>query len=230
MFDVDGTIFRSSLAIELLEELIREGVFPKKAAEGYKRELHLWRERKGSYEEYIRKVVVVLWSHLRGIRTPVVEKVAKRVLEAKRHYTYRYTRDLAKHLKKEGYFLLAISHSPRIILGPFAREFGFDEAYGSLAEIDSKGRLTGNAKNFHIIENKGNILKRVVLKFDLTLKGSVGVGDTESDASFLTLVENPICFNPNMTLYTMASKKGWKVVVERKDVVYDSLRAKKSGS
>jgi len=28
IFDIDGTIFRSSLTIELLESLIEEGVFP----------------------------------------------------------------------------------------------------------------------------------------------------------------------------------------------------------
>ena len=30
-FDIDGTIFRSSLLIELVEQLIKEGVFPREA-------------------------------------------------------------------------------------------------------------------------------------------------------------------------------------------------------
>jgi phosphoserine phosphatase len=49
----------------------------------------------------------------------------------------------------------------------------------------------------------------------------VGVGDTESDISFLELVEKPICFNPNKRLYTYAKRNDWKVVVERKDVIYE---------
>ncbi|MFH1246519.1 MAG: hypothetical protein V1489_01955, partial [Candidatus Liptonbacteria bacterium] len=48
-----------------------------------------------------------------------------------------------------------------------------------------------------------------------------GVGDTESDVSFLKMVERPICFNPNKELYAKAKKRGWRVVVERKDVVYE---------
>jgi len=54
----------------------------------------------------------------------------------------------------------------------------------------------------------------------LTLKGSVGVGDTESDIAFLKMVEKPICFNPNQKLYQYAKRAGWKIVVERKDVIY----------
>jgi phosphoserine phosphatase len=48
----------------------------------------------------------------------------------------------------------------------------------------------------------------------------VGVGDTESDIPFLKLVDRPICFNPNRKLYAAAKRHGWKVVVERKDVIY----------
>jgi phosphoserine phosphatase len=35
------------------------------------------------------------------------------------------------------------------------------------------------------------------------------------------MVETPICFNPNKKLYEYAKRSGWKIVVERKDVIYD---------
>jgi phosphoserine phosphatase len=71
-----------------------------------------------------------------------------------------------------------------------------------------------------LISDKAEILKRAVEKEKLTLKGSVGVGDTESDVAFLKMVERPICFNPNQKLYQYAKRAGWEIVVERKDVVY----------
>jgi phosphoserine phosphatase len=37
----------------------------------------------------------------------------------------------------------------------------------------------------------------------------------------LEAVENPIAFNPNQTLYNHAKKRGWEIVVERKDVIYE---------
>ena len=71
------------------------------------------------------------------------------------------------------------------------------------------------------LRNKANILKRAVEKENLTLAHSVGVGDTESDVPFLEMVARPICFNPNAVLYRYAKRMKWKVVVERKDVVYE---------
>jgi phosphoserine phosphatase len=53
------------------------------------------------------------------------------------------------------------------------------------------------------------------------MKGSYGIGDTESDVKFLEVVENPIAFNPNENLRKIAEKKGWRIVVEKKDVVYE---------
>ena len=71
-----------------------------------------------------------------------------------------------------------------------------------------------------LIIDKAKVLKRAIEKEKLTLGGSVGVGDTESDIAFLKMVENPICFNPNKKLYQYAKRAGWKVIVERKDVIY----------
>ena len=75
--------------------------------------------------------------------------------------------------------------------------------------------------DLHLIANKANIVRRVVAKEKLSLKGSIGVGDTEGDVPMLELVETAICFNPNAKLYRFAKLNKWKVVVERKDVVYE---------
>jgi len=87
--------------------------------------------------------------------------------------------------------------------------------------LGPQDRFTGNVVDEHLIENKASILKRAVERSKLTLDGSVGVGDTENDISFLELVENPVCFNPDQKLYRHAKRNKWKVVVERKDVIYD---------
>ena len=73
----------------------------------------------------------------------------------------------------------------------------------------------------HLILNKANVLKRAVEKEGLTIAHSIGIGDTESDIPFLEVVARPVCFNPNMKLYRHARRMKWKVVVERKDVIYE---------
>jgi len=80
---------------------------------------------------------------------------------------------------------------------------------------------TGRARHLSVINDKAKVLRRVIEKQGLTLVGSVGVGDSEADVSFLEMVETPICFNPNAALLRVANRRGWKVVVERKDVVYE---------
>jgi len=146
--------------------------------------------------------------------------VAKRVVTRSGAHVYRYTRDLAAKLKRRGYFLLAISNSPKEVLDPFCAKWGFDKVYGRIYEVGADGRYTGRTSYHDLITDKAKILKRAVSKEGLTLAGSVGVGDSESDIPFLKLVAEPICFNPNSKLLAAAKRQGWKIVVERKDVVY----------
>lgn len=220
IFDVDGTVFRSSLVIDLLEQLIADGVFPPEAREGYQKELTLWLDRKGNYEEYISALVDVFMRYLKGVPYNALKESAERVIAKHKDRTYRYTRDLIADLKKKGYFLLAVSQSPKLALDAFCRQIGFDKVYGRMYELGPQDRFIGTIEDLHIIGNKANVVKRAVEKEGLTLIGSIGVGDTEGDIPMLELVERPICFNPNKTLYTYAKTKGWEIVVERKDVIY----------
>lgn len=221
IFDVDGTIFRSSLLIEIVDRLIFIGAFPEEARDEFEFEQERWLNREGAYEEYIQAVVRTFLKHLKGVKYQVLADSAEHVVEEHARRVYRYTRDLLKELKRDGFFLLAVSHSPKTILDKFCPQLGFDKVYGTIYETGGEDAFTGNIVDEHLIFNKAAIVHRAVEKEDLTLSGSIGVGDTESDIPFLELVERPICFNPNMKLYRHAQREGWKVVVERKDVVYE---------
>jgi HAD superfamily hydrolase (TIGR01490 family) len=221
VFDIDGTVFRSSLLIELVEVLIEKEVFPREAREGYASAHEEWLNRNGEYETFIKKVIEVFIYHSKGQLYGDVADAAGEVIEAKKGRTYRYTRDLIKELKGKGYFILGISHSPKFIVDGFGYELGFDKTYGIFYETGASDRFTGALADEHLIMNKSAILKRALEKDHLTLKGSYGIGDTESDISMLDLVETPIAFNPNRLLYRHAQKNKWKVVVERKDVIYE---------
>ncbi len=223
IFDVDGTIFRSSLFIELAEAMIEEGYFPADMRDDYALRYRRWLDRKGSYEEYLEGVIKSFMKNLKGVRYADFADVAKTVVSLEKDRVYRYTRDLIKELKKKDYFLLAVSQSPKTVLDLFCKRLGFDKVYGRIYELGPQNKFTGQIVDLHLIANKANILRRAVEKENLTLKGSVAVGDTEGDIPILEMVEKAICFNPNAALYRYAKLQKWKVVVERKDVTYEIL-------
>lgn len=221
IFDIDGTIFRSSLLIKLVEELIRRGDFPADAKKVYEEHEAAWIKRSGSYEDYIMGVVNAFTSHIKGMPCASLYGAAKTVNEKEKDLLYRYTPRLVKELKEKGYYLLAVSQSPWAVLEEFCKSLGFDKVYGRFYEQDEAGNLTGTVKDEELISDKATIIRRAVEKNDLTLVGSVGVGDTEGDITMLSMVERPICFNPNFKLITVAKEKGWDVVIERKDVIFE---------
>ena len=99
IFDVDGTIFRSSLLIEVVNALITKNMFPERARNGYAISYGDWLNRKGSYEDYILDVVKAFAKHITGIAQKDFIAVAKEVVELQKQRTYIYTRNLIKDLK-----------------------------------------------------------------------------------------------------------------------------------
>lgn len=220
-FDIDGTLFRSSLLIELVNALLEAGIFPKESTEEFEDLRRSWQDREGSYEEYIDAVVKVFRTHLKGVFYGDLADIGREVVAKHNKRVYRYTRDLIKELKDDGYFLVAISQSPKTILDNFCRQYGFDKVYGRIYDIGPQDHFTGEVTDEHLIANKANIISRVFANEDVTRKHSVGVGDTEGDIPLLEVVERPICFNPNKALFEYARRERWPIVVERKDVIYE---------
>lgn len=221
IFDIDGTIFRSSLLIELVNRLVEEGVFPKTANADFAREKLAWLDRKGAYDAYVMAVVLSFSERIKGVEYKEFARIAEEAVAEHKDRVYRFTRDLIKTLKRRGYFLLAVSHSPKSVLDHFCKRIGFNKVYGLLYELGPTDRFTGKVTEEAFMLNKAAVVQRAITKEGLMLQGSIGVGDTESDIPFLEMVEQPICFNPNAKLYAHAKRNGWRVVVERKDVVYE---------
>jgi len=219
-FDVDGTIFRSSLLIELVEELVEAGLFPPTARIDYRSPFQRWLDREDSYEKYIDAIVETFNKNIKGVYYGDFVEVVKKLIDEKKNRTYVYTRELVRNLKKRGYFLLAISGSPKGVLDSFCRELGFDKVYGRFYELGPGDRFTGQIVDEHFIANKTNVIHRAIAKENLTKDGSIAVGDTDDDISMLEAVAKPICFNPNKKLYRYAKINQWPIIVERKDVIY----------
>jgi HAD superfamily hydrolase (TIGR01490 family) len=220
-FDVDGTIFRSSLLIEIVEQFIKNGTFPKEVEDMYYDSYRAWQNREGSYEAYIEDVIKAFVTHIKGVHYGVLADVGRQVVAFQSKRVYRYTRDLIPELKNAGYMLVAISQSPKTILDDFCEQYGFDKVYGRIYEIGPQDRFTGMVTDEHLIKNKANIVKRVFEKNpELSKEASIAVGDTEGDIPLLESVDRAICFNPNQALYTHAKRNGWEIVVERKDMIY----------
>jgi len=220
-FDIDGTLFRSSLLIELVDAFIKAGIFPPDTENVYAKEFQAWLNREGEYEAYIEAVVKAFLAKLKGVTYGDFADIGRSVVEKQWKYTYRYTRDLLKKLREDDYYIVAISQSPKTILDSFCTSHGFDKVYGRIYEIDEEDRFTGNINHLDVITDKSNIVERFFEKHSFDRTGSIGVGDTEGDITLLKSVENPVCFNPNMKLYTYAKTMGWPIVVERKDVIYE---------
>lgn len=105
---------------------------------------------------------------------------------------------------------------------------GFDAAIGHTLEIRDgvyTGRSIVNGTPHPGIAwmDKVSALKRFIesRKMNVDIAQSIMIGDSEGDVPLLSFVGRPIAFNPSLPLARIARARGWRIVVERKDVVYD---------
>ena len=146
IFDIDGTIFRSSLLIELINGLVADGIFPQTAKKETDAEYRAWLDRRGSYENYIKKVIAIHLKYIAGKSFVKVQASAEKTIRHLKDRVYRYTRYLIRRLKKDNYHIITISGSPTYIVAKYAKYLGFQAYFGSEYEVVG-GKFTGRVLN-----------------------------------------------------------------------------------
>lgn len=219
IFDIDGTIFRSSLTIELLKKLVARGVFEPSLMRKVWHSEKKWLNRTGHYDDFVMETVAAYKRAIVGKRRGDIVAASRAVIAEQKFRTYRYTRHLVEKIRKK-YFTIGISGSPLEVVSEYNKFLKFDKLYGWEFGLDLDGRYT-NVVLHAPPQYKKELIVRYVKSHDLSLRGSIGVGDTDADVGFLELVDHPICFNPNSVLAKIAKKNDWPVVVERKDLIVE---------
>lgn len=221
IFDIDGTIFRKNLHFELINELSWLRIFPSHVRKTLVDLYSKWLTHTGTYEDYRLALVDLYARFVRGCTPEDVARAAESVVPFRERQTYIFAENLIAKLRGEGYLLFAISGSPLEIVEAYNRDYlHFDSVIGSVYEVGDDGRYTGIA-SYEPSRDKGTAAQKLFEEYRVSFSDSYGVGDTESDIKFLELVEHPIAFNPNENLKAVAEEKGWRIVVEKKDVVYE---------
>jgi HAD superfamily hydrolase (TIGR01490 family) len=220
VFDVDGTLIRWQLYHAIADALAKRGYVDLEVYQAVRDARMLWKRRADSeaFKTYEQHLVGFYNQLLENLSVSNFTEAAEAVFNEYKDQVYVYTRELIKELKNKGYLLLALSGSQSEIVKMIAEYYGFDDYIGTTYE--RSGKYFTGTRIAHL-GKKDEVLKKLVNRHKVSQKGSVGVGDTASDITMLELVGIPIAFNPERKLFEQAQKQGWKIVVERKNMIYE---------
>jgi len=221
VFDIDGTVIRWQLYHALVDELARSGQFDSDQYQKVRAARMEWKTRlhPASFQDYEQALVDLVNATISMISVEDFNAACARVIAEYKDQVYTYTRGLIQQLKAADYLLFAISASQIEIVQMIADYYGFDDCGGSHYKIKN-GYFTIE-KQVLRRKKKPKLLQQLVTKHQASWQGSIAVGDSESDIPLLESVEQPVAFNPTRELFAYAESRHWKIVVERKNVIYE---------
>lgn len=226
-FDIDGTLYREGLITEVFKKLIKYEIIEKK--EWYskvKPKYQKWDKRMGNYDDYLLKMADIYVNAIKGLHKSQVEFIARQVVMQKGDRVYTYTRDRIRWHKERGHKIITISGSPLELVREMSIKHGFDDYRGAKYLLDGNELYTGEVVPMWDSVSKNKAINELVDKYDIDLNSSYAYGDTAGDLSMFKAVRYPTCVNPtrellNKVIEDEQIKNRIKVVVERKDMVYD---------
>lgn len=218
VFDIDGTLIRWQLYHAMADALAKNGHIEAGTYSVIRNARLQWKQRTGpqSFKDYELQIIRAYEKALLVLSDEQLNQAVDNVFDEYKDQVYIFTRDLIKKLKAKGYLLFAISGSQSEIIGKVTEYYGFDDFVGTQYKV-----VAGKLDKVFNAADKKKVLAALVTKHDADHKDSFGVGDSASDIPMLEAVQNPIVFNPEKVLFEHAKSKGWKIIIERKNMVYE---------
>ncbi len=220
VFDIDGTLIRWQLYHVIVDKLANIGVLGSDAKDKLRSARMVWkrREHPESFKAYEHTLIEVYEAALSNIDPKDFDQMVVSVIDEYKDQVYTYTRGLIKELRRQDYVLLAISGSHQELVEQIAKYYKFDHWIGSRYERTAKGF---SGEKFVASMDKRTVLKELVQTHKLSYGDSLAIGDSASDIPMLEMVDKPIAFNPDRSLFNSATKSEWEIVIERKNMVYE---------
>lgn len=225
IFDIDGTIYRDSLMIDLIDRLRAMSILTNECFAKSDRLRRQWKDREGdnAYESFAEALVqTVEQEQVFRCRSEDVRRVCADLIDQKGRQVYEFTRELIYTLKELGYTLVAVSGSPLPAVDQFVRQFGFHHVRATEYELVD-GSYTGKIISLPV-NDKVAAAKQVLEQLGAQFSDVIAVGDTTSDFRLLSCARYPIAFNPSRKLKTAIRSSGvglWErpfgIVTQRKD-------------
>lgn len=226
-FDIDGTLYREGLITEVFKKLVKyEIISPERWYKEVKPEYEKWDKRQGNYDNYLLKMADIYIEAIRGLHKSQIEFIARNVISQKGDRVYTYTRDRIKWHKEQGHKIITVSGSPVELVREMSIKHGFDDYMGAEYLLSKEDVYTGEVVPMWDSESKKKAIQELVEKYNIDLDKSYSYGDTAGDFTMMKMVKSPVCVNPTRELLKKILgdeelRKKIKIIVERKDMVYN---------
>lgn len=203
VFDLDGTIIRTSSEQVFLSTLLRQGEIPIA-------NLLEWT----AYFLKIRSLSVAKANkiYLRGLPVRGVEEIAERCFaDTLRPSIAPHISELIHAHRAAGRTVVLMSGSLSFLVRLFHEHFQTDLMVADeLETVD--GRFTGQRVSLRpYSENKAKLAEQLAAEHGFDLSRSYAYGNHHTDAHKLALFGHPVAVNPDRKLWKIAKEKGWQI-------------------
>lgn len=220
--DIDWTIYRNSLFLDLVDRLIMDWYINNNQINKYNKYKTAWKNRQINYETFLMYAVEIFETLIKKqkINVNVFKKYAKEIIKSNGKLVFTYTLNKLKELQKEWFTIIFISGSSIEMVQEFTKLYGFDIWLGSLTWVDSDWYLNWERVVIASSQAKLDIINNI--NYYIQPSYVISFGDTNWDYEMLLNSNYWYAINPTTELYAkIKNNHNISAIIERKDLIIE---------
>lgn len=221
--DIDWTIYRNSLFLDLLELLIKDWYVSQNKITKYNKYKNAWKNREMSYDDFLMYGVIEIFENLiksKKFEKSEMIKYSNYIIKNNWKLILTYTMNELKRLQKIWYKIIFISWSPLEIVKLFVKMYDFDLWFWTYLVSDKNGIYTGERDVLASTKNKIFLINYI--KQLISPNNVISFWDTNWDYDMIISWDYWVAVNPSKELYSkIKNNENVLVVIERKDLILE---------
>ena len=216
--DIDGTIYRDSLFLDIINYFINDGLVDNESIERYNYLKSEWKNRNIGYEEFLMYTITWIFEKvLNKINIDYIYNIWYSIIEKNSWKVFVYTLEQLKKYQNNWYKIIFISWSPLELVYLFSKEYEFDIALWSLLStnnqwtLESDYVLASSQAKIEVVNYINNLYQP---------SDTIAFWDTSWDYDMLINSSLWYAINPTYELYNKIKDiDNILVIIERKDLI-----------
>ncbi|MFA6064553.1 MAG: haloacid dehalogenase-like hydrolase [archaeon] len=207
--DIDGTLLQGFITIDFVEYLHKKDLFSEASYLQQNKLMQMYKLGQIEFVPWLKEWANIWANGISGLKQETLEAEAKLFFPSFKHKIYSTSKELVKSFQNEGYLVIGISvgvFETAVLIKNF---LGMDYVFASQVEVKNGRYVPRVVTDLQSEAGKKKAIESFCKLKKISLKDSIGIGDTIHDKQIFDLTGKKIALNPTPSLIELAKKEGY---------------------
>jgi len=207
--DIDGTLLKGFITVDFVEFLYKSGLFDQMAYQNQKNLMGAFKSSQIDFDSWLVEWAKIWGKGICGQKQTEIKKAARLFFPSFESNFFSSSKELVEVFQAKGYIVIGVTAGVVEVASLVKEHLNLDYVIASEVKLKEGVYTDQVTTHLHLPNGKKEAVLDFCATHDVSLKESIGIGDSMLDVQIISLMGLKIALNATIDLSKFGSQNGY---------------------